>query len=213
MTERYEVTSELQREFVRDPEVFGDPLEVRARSVHNIMKTVAGVPLRRPAWFFDVDEYGEGLADVGTHLVDTPVPDARLADAYRWTVTCPPRQATTFTVAERRYDWQASQVLDIGYARLEESAAVNAGDKAGRLLRHLHHALHACHLAQSPHAEVENGGVIGAILDDKGVHAGEGRSEGKKKLIKGTHWLPLLVKACRSPVSVESATDSVTCDA
>jgi predicted dehydrogenase len=28
------------------------------------------LPLRRPAWFFDVDEYGEGLADVGTHVVD-----------------------------------------------------------------------------------------------------------------------------------------------
>ena len=34
------------------------------------MKVVAGVPLRRPAWFFDVNEYGEGLADVGTHVVD-----------------------------------------------------------------------------------------------------------------------------------------------
>jgi len=77
MTERYEVTSQLQREFVNDPEVFGalepgsasDP-GVTARSVHHVMKTVAGVPLRRPAWFFDIVEYGEGLADVGTHVVD-----------------------------------------------------------------------------------------------------------------------------------------------
>jgi predicted dehydrogenase len=28
------------------------------------------VPLRRSAWFFDVHEQGEGLTDVGTHLVD-----------------------------------------------------------------------------------------------------------------------------------------------
>ena len=35
-----------------------------------MMKVVAGVPLRRPAWFFDVTEYGEALADVGTHAVD-----------------------------------------------------------------------------------------------------------------------------------------------
>jgi len=77
MTERYEVTSELQRELVNDPEVFGT-LEkgtraepgVRARSIHHLMKVVAGVPLRRPAWFFDIVEYGEGLADVGTHVVD-----------------------------------------------------------------------------------------------------------------------------------------------
>jgi predicted dehydrogenase len=77
MTERYEVTSELQRVFVNDAEIFGkleygtasDP-GIRARSVHNVMKVVAGVPLQRPAWFFDVAQYGEGLADVGTHVVD-----------------------------------------------------------------------------------------------------------------------------------------------
>src|SRR5439155_6986235 len=39
-------------------------------SRHFLMKTVAGVPLRRPAWYFDVKEQGEGLSDVGTHLVD-----------------------------------------------------------------------------------------------------------------------------------------------
>jgi predicted dehydrogenase len=70
MTERYEVTSQLQREFVRDREIFGDPVSVRARSVHNVMTVVAGTPLRRPPWFFDIVEYGEGLADVGTHVVD-----------------------------------------------------------------------------------------------------------------------------------------------
>jgi len=92
MTERYEVTSRLQREFVNDREVFGtleagserEPA-VRARSIHHVMKVVAGTPLRRPTWFFDIDEYGEGLADVGTHVVDlvqwTAFPD-RLLD-YR----------------------------------------------------------------------------------------------------------------------------------
>src|SRR5262249_17955916 len=39
-------------------------------SVHYPMKQVAGVPLRRPAWFFDIHQAGEGLTDVGTHLVD-----------------------------------------------------------------------------------------------------------------------------------------------
>src|SRR5436305_15337563 len=77
MTERYEVTSEFQREFVNDAAVSGT-LEkgtaqapaVRARSVHHLMKVVAGTQLRRPTWFFDREEYGEGLADVGTHVVD-----------------------------------------------------------------------------------------------------------------------------------------------
>lgn len=70
MTERYEVTSQLQREFAADPAIFGDLRSVRARSIHHIRKTVVGAPLRRPAWFFDIAEYGEGLADVGTHVVD-----------------------------------------------------------------------------------------------------------------------------------------------
>jgi len=77
MTERYEVSAQVQRALVNLPEVFGQPVAgdaahpgVRAMSVHHIMKTVAGVPLRRPVWFFDVDDYGEGLADVGTHPVD-----------------------------------------------------------------------------------------------------------------------------------------------
>jgi predicted dehydrogenase len=86
MTERYEITSILQRELVNDAALFGkldtgtaaNPA-VQAKSVHHVIKTVAGVPLRRPVWFFDIDEYGEGLADVGTHVVDlvqwTVLPD------------------------------------------------------------------------------------------------------------------------------------------
>jgi len=38
--------------------------------MHYLMKLVAGVPNRRPTWFFDVGQQGEGLTDVGTHLVD-----------------------------------------------------------------------------------------------------------------------------------------------
>jgi predicted dehydrogenase len=77
MTERYEITSILQRELVNDEGVFGQLAPgthaepgISATSVHHLMKVVAGVPLRRPAWFFDVAETGEGLADVGTHVVD-----------------------------------------------------------------------------------------------------------------------------------------------
>jgi predicted dehydrogenase len=77
MTERHEITSILQRELVQDGEVFGGIVagsESEAGAVmeskHYLSKTVAGVPLRRPAWFFDVEQQGEGLTDVGTHLVD-----------------------------------------------------------------------------------------------------------------------------------------------
>jgi predicted dehydrogenase len=77
MTERYEVTSILQRELVNDREVFGEPIPgsdaepgAFMESVHYLSKTVAGAPLRRPPWFFDSTVQGEGLTDVGTHLVD-----------------------------------------------------------------------------------------------------------------------------------------------
>jgi predicted dehydrogenase len=77
MTERFEVTSVLQRELVNTPEVFGTQVTgsaaepgIKARSIHHIMKLVAGLPIRRPVWFFDIDQYGEALADVGTHVVD-----------------------------------------------------------------------------------------------------------------------------------------------
>ena len=73
MTERFEITSILQRELVNDEAIFGHLLTgpaVYAKSIHHLMKTVAGSPVRRPVWFFDIEEYGEGLADVGTHVVD-----------------------------------------------------------------------------------------------------------------------------------------------
>jgi predicted dehydrogenase len=77
MTERYEITSILQRELVQDRDVFGDQVPgddaepgVFMESVHYLMKSVAGAVLRRPPWFFDNKVVGEGLTDVGTHLVD-----------------------------------------------------------------------------------------------------------------------------------------------
>jgi predicted dehydrogenase len=39
-------------------------------SIHYLVKLVAGVPLLRPAWYFDIHQQGEGIADIGTHLVD-----------------------------------------------------------------------------------------------------------------------------------------------
>jgi predicted dehydrogenase len=77
MTERYEVTEQLLRVLLHSKDVFGEQAAgdaahpgVSAVSIHHLMKTVAGVPLRRPVWFFDVDDNGEGLSDVGTHAVD-----------------------------------------------------------------------------------------------------------------------------------------------
>lgn len=77
MTERYEITTILQREFSLLPEVFGQ-LEkgtpenpaITKESVHHFYKYVSGNVLTRPAWFMDVTQEGEGIVDVTTHLVD-----------------------------------------------------------------------------------------------------------------------------------------------
>jgi predicted dehydrogenase len=77
MTERNEVTTALQRQLSMDPALFGTlvkgPLKepaITKVSVHNYSKIVAGSPLKRPEWFFDVRQQGEGIVDVTTHLVD-----------------------------------------------------------------------------------------------------------------------------------------------
>jgi predicted dehydrogenase len=77
MTERFEITSLLQRELSQRPELFGTLLKgtpadpaIRKESVHHFSKMVAGNALKRPQWFFDSRQQGEGLVDVTTHLVD-----------------------------------------------------------------------------------------------------------------------------------------------
>ncbi|WP_075351049.1 putative oxidoreductase C-terminal domain-containing protein [Algoriphagus marinus] len=77
MTERYEISTILQRELSLIPEVFGTledgTLEnpaITKESVHHFFKYVSGQALIRPDWFFDVEQEGDGIVDVTTHLVD-----------------------------------------------------------------------------------------------------------------------------------------------
>jgi predicted dehydrogenase len=111
MTERYEITSILQKELVKDAAVFGtiekgtpERPGVEMRSVHYILKLVAGAPNLRPGWFFDVRQQGEGLTDVGTHLVDLVVwtlfqgqpldfrRDVQVRTGKHWPTTLTPEQ-------------------------------------------------------------------------------------------------------------------------
>jgi predicted dehydrogenase len=102
MTERYEITTILQKILVNDPAVFGvllkgslDEPAVTKESVHHLFKYISGKPLRRPAWFFDTTQQGEGLVDITTHLVDLvqwesfpeqpiKLTDIRMLQARRW---------------------------------------------------------------------------------------------------------------------------------
>ena len=111
MTERSEITTILQKELAADPEVFGqlqkgtleEPAVVK-RSVHHFFKQVAGSPIKRPGWYFDTTQQGEGLVDVTTHLVDLVMwacfpeqiidfeRDVKLLAAQRWPTTITPEQ-------------------------------------------------------------------------------------------------------------------------
>lgn len=104
MTERYEITTILQRELSMLPELFGE-LEkgtpenpaITKESVHHFYKYVSGNVLTRPAWFLDTSQQGEGIVDVMTHLVDLVQwecfpeqtidykQDIALTSARRWT--------------------------------------------------------------------------------------------------------------------------------
>ena len=77
MTERSEINNELQRVLVANKDLFGEMQQgtpedpaITKESVHHFFKYVSGQPLRRPEWYFDVDQQGECIVDVTTHLVD-----------------------------------------------------------------------------------------------------------------------------------------------
>ena len=77
MTGRHNTLLRLLQALRSDPEVFGEPVPgtadqpgVLLSGAHYLHKVVAGLPNPRPAWYFDVADQGEGLADTGVHLVD-----------------------------------------------------------------------------------------------------------------------------------------------
>lgn len=130
MTERYEVTTITQKLLSLKPEVFGtllpgtekDP-SVSKISVHHFSKLVSGVPLKRPAWFFDVEQQGEGIVDVTTHLVDLVqwecfpdqilnTSDVTIVSARRWPTVLTPEDFKNVTGIETYPDYLQKDVKD-----------------------------------------------------------------------------------------------------
>jgi predicted dehydrogenase len=77
MSERSEITTILQKKLTENESVFGRLLPgsaeqpaVAIESVHHFFKNVAGNTLKRPGWYFDTNQQGEGIVDVTTHLID-----------------------------------------------------------------------------------------------------------------------------------------------
>jgi predicted dehydrogenase len=131
MTERYEITTMLQKELSLVPEVFGvlekgtpeDPA-VTKESVHHFYKYVSGSVLTRPAWFFDVTQEGEGIVDVTTHLVDLVQwecfpdqildyeKDIEVLEARRWTTSLGLSQFRAITKLDKFPDYLNEDVND-----------------------------------------------------------------------------------------------------
>ena len=133
MTERHEITTILQKAFSRIAPVFGtlvagtqDDPAVTKESVHHFSKLVSGVPIRRPAWFFDTVQQGEGLVDITTHLVDLvqwecfpdePLDhrrDVHVLSARRWPTVITPAQFAQVTGLDRYPDFLRKDVQPDG---------------------------------------------------------------------------------------------------
>jgi predicted dehydrogenase len=130
MTERFEITNELQRVLSHMPDLFGDlqpgspgAPSITKESVHHFAKVVSGVPLVRPTWFFDVEQQGEGIIDVTTHLVDliqlSAYPeealspsDVEVLTARRWATPIAPAQFQQVTGATSFPDFLQPHVHD-----------------------------------------------------------------------------------------------------
>lgn len=143
MTERFEISTILQREFSRIPEVFGELVKgsledpaITKESVHHFYKQVSGSPLIRPAWFYDVSQQGNGIVDVTTHLVDLvqweSFPeeiidyenDIEMINARRWTTDLTLEQFTRSTGLPSYPDY-LGEVVEDGILKVYGNGEIN----------------------------------------------------------------------------------------
>ncbi len=144
MTERHEITTVLQKEFSTIASVFGglaigseaDPA-VTKESVHHFAKLVSGVPIKRPAWFFDTAQQGEGLVDITTHLVDLVQwecfpdqiidyrKDIRVLSARRWPTVISLTQFQALTQLEDFPGWLRKDVQSDGSLHTYANGEIN----------------------------------------------------------------------------------------
>ncbi|MBT3385457.1 MAG: Gfo/Idh/MocA family oxidoreductase [Prolixibacteraceae bacterium] len=142
MTERHEVTTILQRELSKIPEVFGslqvgteEEPAITKESVHHFFKYVSGSALKRPAWFFDVAQQGEGIVDVNTHLVDLiqweafpevilKKEDVEIVSGKRWTTDLTPEMFNKVTALEDYPEYLQKDIED-GILKVYSNGEIN----------------------------------------------------------------------------------------
>ena len=131
MTERFEISSILQKELAHTPAIYGEQIAgsleepgIEMKSVHNFYKNVSGNALVRPAWFYDVKQQGEGIADVMVHLVDLVqwqcfpeqvldyTKDIKINGAKHWPTPLDPEQFKKSTGLDEYPDFLQPDVKD-----------------------------------------------------------------------------------------------------
>ncbi|TDH26992.1 oxidoreductase [Segetibacter sp. 3557_3] len=144
MTERFEITTVLQKELSRLTNVFGalqkgtaaNPA-VTKESVHYFYKNVSGNILTRPFWFMDVSQQGEGIVDVTTHLVDLVQwacfpeqvidysKDIQMVAAKRWTTPMRLNQFTAITRAAAFPDYLQKDITSDTVLNVYSNGEIN----------------------------------------------------------------------------------------
>jgi len=130
MTERFEITTLLQRRLSQLSTVFGEVAKstpedpaITKESVHHFSKLVSGSPLIRPAWFFDIEQQGAGIVDVSTHLVDLIMwslfprtqlkpEDAEVIKASQWATDLTPQQFKKVTGLDKYPEYLQKDVIN-----------------------------------------------------------------------------------------------------
>jgi predicted dehydrogenase len=144
MTERHEITTMLQKEISTIAPIFGglvagseaDPA-VTKESVHHFAKLISGAPVKRPAWFFDTVQQGEGLVDITTHLVDLVQwecfpdqvidyrKDIRILSARRWPTVISPAQFQAVTQLKEFPAWLRKDAQPDGTLQVYANGEIN----------------------------------------------------------------------------------------
>ena len=105
MTGSHDPLARLLSRMVAHPVVFGafvtEVPAIEIEAVHHLCKVVAGAPVRRPPWYYDVNVQGDGMVDLHSHMVDDvlrllgagsalePEPDFEVRDAQRYSTPVP----------------------------------------------------------------------------------------------------------------------------
>lgn len=129
MTGRFEINSILLKEISQLPEIFGklqngtpEQPAIEMGSIHHYYKNVSGSILVRPGWYYDVEQQGEGIVDVTTHMVDfiqwgcfpnqvVQKSDIEMISAKRWPTIVTKEDFKSVTLLDQYPDYLKKDIM------------------------------------------------------------------------------------------------------